>query len=126
MWALAGAQCGHSPTEPWAAAWAGTPICGAMTGLLTGGGGTALAEMSSPFTSIVLGASAESLAFSCACVLPAESCSASHPVTGTSGDAGGPVLERTVQSRATQNVLFKQLQLFYETILGFNAAGAGW
>lgn len=40
--------------------------------------------------------------------------------------AGGPILEKTVQSRATQNVLFKQLQLLYETILGFNAARAGW
>lgn len=40
--------------------------------------------------------------------------------------AEGAVLERTVQSRATQNVLFKQLQLFHETTLGFSAAVAGW
>lgn len=40
--------------------------------------------------------------------------------------AGGPVLERTVQARATQNVIFKQLQLIYGALLGSNAAAAGW
>lgn len=57
-----------------------------------------------------------------------EACSASSPVTETLGDGWGSVLSwkgETVQSRATQHVLFKWLQLFYEAILGFNAACAG-
>lgn len=57
-----------------------------------------------------------------------ESCAASSPVTETSGDGWGSVLPwkgETIQSRATQHVLFKRLQSFYEAILGFNAACAG-
>lgn len=43
--------------------------------------------------------------------------------------AGGSILScpgKERQSRATQRVIFKQLQLFYEAILGFNAACVGW
>lgn len=59
---------------------------------------------------------------------PDESRSASSPVTETAGDGWGSVLPwegGTVQSRATQHILFKWLQLFYEAILGFSAACAG-
>lgn len=54
--------------------------------------------------------------------------SASSPVTETAGGGSGSALSwegEMVPSRATQHLLFKRLQLFYEAIVGFNAASAG-